>query len=107
MFYASSKLIEQFILFDLTFKNYLLNFVLTFEYFREDCKVCHYIVNKVNEENDGTKYKIGDRHFPDLPSLLSFYKLHYLDTTPLVRPATRKFEKVIAKHDFDGAVSAV
>ncbi|CAL8109880.1 unnamed protein product [Orchesella dallaii] len=70
---------------------------------KEDCKVCHYIINKVNEENDGTKYRIGDRYFADLPSLLSFYKLHYLDTTPLVRPATRKLEKVIAKHDFDGA----
>ncbi|OXA44014.1 adapter molecule Crk [Folsomia candida] len=68
---------------------------------KEDCKVCHYIINKVTE--DGTnKYRIGDRCFPDLPALLSFYKLHYLDTTPLVRPATRKLEKVVAKHDFDG-----
>jgi len=74
--------------------------------YREDCKVCHYIINKVPEEGGGeTRYKIGDRFFPDLPSLLSFYKLHYLDTTPLVRPAIKKLEKVIAKHDFDGTVS--
>lgn len=57
---------------------------------------------------DGTnKYRIGDRCFPDLPALLSFYKLHYLDTTPLVRPATRKLEKVVAKHDFDGNVRKI
>jgi hypothetical protein len=31
--------------------------------------------------------------------------LHYLDTTPLRRPAQRKIEKVIAKFDFDGSVS--
>ena len=54
---------------------------------------------------DGTRYKIGDRFFPDLPSLLSFYKLHYLDTTPLVRPATRRLEQVIANYDFEGNVS--
>jgi proto-oncogene C-crk len=70
--------------------------------------VCHYIINKVSDDNDGsTRYKIGDRFFPDLPSLLSFYKLHYLDTTPLVRPAIRKLEKVEAKHDFEGTVSLV
>jgi len=71
---------------------------------REDCKVCHYIINKVGDA-DGTRYKIGDRFFPDLESLLSFYKLHYLDTTPLVRPATRRLEQVIANYDFEGNVS--
>jgi len=70
---------------------------------REDCKVCHYIINKLTDD-DGVKYKIGDRSFPNLPDLLSFYRLHYLDTTPLVRPATVNYGKVIAKHDFDGKV---
>ncbi|CAG7819886.1 unnamed protein product [Allacma fusca] len=69
---------------------------------KEDCKVCHYIINKQIDDRDGVKYRIGDRSFPDLPDLLSFYKLHYLDTTPLVRPAVRRLEKVIAKHDFEG-----
>jgi hypothetical protein len=41
----------------------------------------------------------------DLPELLAFYKLHYLDTTPLRRPAQKKVEKVIGKFDFDGSVS--
>lgn len=71
--------------------------------FREDSKVCHYIINK-EEDGDETRYKIGDRCFSDLPSLLSFYKLHYLDTTPLVRPATKRLEHVIANYDFEGNV---
>lgn len=31
--------------------------------------------------------------------------MHYLDTTPLRRPAQRKIERVVAKFDFDGSVS--
>lgn len=50
-------------------------------------------------------YRIGDQSFADLPELLAFYKLHYLDTTPLRRPAQKKVEKVIGKFDFDGSVS--
>ena len=45
--------------------------------------------------------------FPDLPALLSFYRLHYLDTTPLIRPAPKRVERVIAKYDVDGSVSLV
>lgn len=45
--------------------------------------------------------------FNDLPNLLSFYKLHYLDTTPLIRPAPKRVEKVIAKFDFEGVVSNI
>ena len=41
--------------------------------------------------------------FTDLPSLLNFYKLHYLDTTPLIRPAPKRVEKVQGKYDFDGS----
>ena len=45
--------------------------------------------------------------FTDLPSLLNFYKLHYLDTTPLIRPAPKRVEKVVGKYDFDGSVSNI
>ncbi|CAH1393281.1 unnamed protein product [Nezara viridula] len=69
---------------------------------REDSKVSHYIINKI-QQNDQIKYRIGDQTFNDLPSLLSFYKLHYLDTTPLIRPAPKRVEKVIAKFDFNGS----
>lgn len=78
------------------------NVVLNF--FREDSKVSHYIINKIQQDNQ-CRYRIGDQTFPDLPSLLAFYKLHYLDTTPLIRPAPRRADKVIAKYDFKGSVS--
>lgn len=59
------------------------------------------------QQNDQVRYRIGDQMFPDLPTLLSFYKLHYLDTTPLIRPAPKKVEKVIAKYDFVGQVDTI
>lgn len=73
-------------------------------YFREDTKVSHYIINKI-QQGEQIVYRIGDQSFSDLPELLAFYKLHYLDTTPLRRPAQKKVEKVIGKFDFDGSVS--
>lgn len=73
---------------------------------KEDTKVSHYIINKIQQQqNDQIVYRIGDQSFADLPELLAFYKLHYLDTTPLRRPATKKLEKVVAKFDFSGSVS--
>ena len=68
---------------------------------REDNKVSHYIINKI-QQGDQARYRIGDQMFNDLPALLNFYKVHYLDTTPLIRPAMKRVEKVIAKYDFDG-----
>ncbi|XP_015602308.1 adapter molecule Crk [Cephus cinctus] len=68
---------------------------------REDSKVSHYIINKI-QQGDQIRYRIGDQMFPDIPNLLAFYKLHYLDTTPLIRPAPRKIQRVIAKYDFAG-----
>jgi len=73
---------------------------------REDSKVSHYIINKI-QQGDQTRYRIGDQMFPDLPALLSFYRLHYLDTTPLIRPAPKRVERVVAKYDFDGSVSFI
>jgi len=69
---------------------------------KEDAKVSHYIINKI-QQGDQTRYRIGDQMFTDLPSLLNFYKLHYLDTTPLIRPAPKRTEKVIGKYDFEGS----
>lgn len=71
---------------------------------REENKVSHYIVNRVSQAEQ-TRFRIGDQMFPDIPSLLNFYKLHYLDTTPLVRPAAKRVERVKAKYDFDGSDS--
>jgi len=71
---------------------------------REDSKVSHYIINKI-QQGEQTRYRIGDQMFTDLPALLNFYKVHYLDTTPLIRPAVKKVESVRAKFDFEGQVS--
>jgi len=69
---------------------------------KEDSKVSHYIINKI-QQGDQVRYRIGDQMFTDLPSLLNFYKLHYLDTTPLIRPAPKRVEKVVGKYDFEGS----
>jgi len=73
---------------------------------REDNKVSHYIINKIQSTADQTRFRIGDQMFPDVPSLLNFYKLHYLDTTPLIRPASKRVEKVRARYDFEGSGDA-
>ncbi|KAF5273368.1 hypothetical protein FQR65_LT04660 [Abscondita terminalis] len=69
---------------------------------KEDSKVSHYIINKIQKNDQLVQYRIGDQIFNDLPSLLKFYMVHYLDTTPLIRPAPRKIERVVAKYDFEG-----
>ncbi|GAB0092112.1 CRK [Sergentomyia squamirostris] len=69
---------------------------------REDAKVSHYIINRVVQA-DKVVFRIGDQAFEDMPELLDFYKLHYLDTTPLRRPATKSLECVVAKFDFEGS----
>lgn len=55
-------------------------------------KVSHYIINKITVKKDSSKthqirFKIGDQSFLDVPSLLTFYKKHFLDTTSLTKPA--------------------
>ncbi|XP_077869299.1 crk-like protein [Saccoglossus kowalevskii] len=52
----------------------------------ENAKVSHYIINKLQSQ----KYKIGDQVFDDLPALIEFYKIHYLDTTTLIEPCPRE-----------------
>lgn len=76
---------------------------------KEDAKVSHYIINKIQQHHKPlqTVYRIGDNSFNDLPELLEFYSVHYLDTTTLRRPVQRKVEKVIGKFDFDGSVSVI
>jgi len=70
---------------------------------KEDSKVSNYIINKIHQ-NDQVFFRIGDQSFETLPKLLTFYTLHYLDTTPLKRPAVKYFEKVIGKYDFTSIV---
>lgn len=55
-----------------------------FCFYREENKISHYIINKIEVEGE-SRFKIGENTFHDLPTLLTFYKHHYLDTTPLVK----------------------
>ncbi|GAB1604896.1 adapter molecule Crk-like [Argonauta hians] len=66
---------------------------------KEDCKMSHYIINRSQQGTIAT-FKIGDHEFNSMPSLLSFYKTHYLDSTCLIAPAPRM--KIRAKYDFAG-----
>lgn len=47
----------------------------------EGGKVSHYIIN-----NKGSHYQIGENSFPDLHSIIEFYKNHFLDSTNLQEP---------------------
>lgn len=84
---------------------------------REDDRVSHYIINRVASPDGSVRYRIGDQLFADMPALLAFYRLHYLDTTPLVHPLPQALanvaapppsqphqvlELVVAKFDFFG-----
>ncbi|CAB4028303.1 adapter molecule crk-like [Paramuricea clavata] len=62
----------------------------------ENKKVSHYIIN-----NKGNHYKIGEQTFSDIPSIISFYKNHFLDTTTLTGAVEREL-KVRACYNFDG-----
>ncbi|CAL1541333.1 unnamed protein product [Lymnaea stagnalis] len=66
---------------------------------KEEQKVSHYIINRISA-GGSTRFKIGDKEFNDIPSLLNFYKTHYLDTTTLIRPAPRA--RLLCKYDFAG-----
>lgn len=49
-----------------------------FFFYSENNKVSHYIISR-----RGPLYLIGDQSFHDLPSVIEFYKKHFLDTTTL------------------------
>ncbi|OQR77884.1 adapter molecule Crk-like [Tropilaelaps mercedesae] len=72
---------------------------------REETRVSHYIIHKISQGVQ-TRFKIGEQMFPDMPALLHFYRSHYLDTAPLIRPAAKPreaAERVRARFDFNGS----
>jgi len=71
---------------------------------REDNRVSHYIINKVQQPDNQVRFRIGDQSFRDVPTLLEHYKTVFLDTTTLKRPIQKldALEKYIAKFDFQG-----
>ncbi|KFD51651.1 hypothetical protein M514_07530 [Trichuris suis] len=69
----------------------------------KESNVSQYIIHVQRDcEGNGQSYKIGQQTFADMPTLLNFYKLHYLETSPLVRPAIRELIRVRAKFEFTG-----
>jgi proto-oncogene C-crk len=50
----------------------------------ENNKVSHYIISR-----RGQLYLIGDQTFSDLPSVIDFYRKHFLDTTTLREHVSR------------------
>ncbi|NP_001083483.1 adapter molecule crk [Xenopus laevis] len=62
----------------------------------ENSKVSHYIINSVTNNRQSStagmvqsRFRIGDQEFDSLPTLLEFYKIHYLDTTTLIEPVSK------------------
>ncbi|CAF1226076.1 unnamed protein product [Rotaria magnacalcarata] len=53
---------------------------------REGTKTMHYIINKIEEDGETPRYKIGSNFFESMPALLRHYTTHYLDTTQLLKP---------------------
>uniref|UniRef100_A0A5S6R5D6 Adapter molecule Crk n=1 Tax=Trichuris muris TaxID=70415 RepID=A0A5S6R5D6_TRIMR len=69
----------------------------------KESSVSQYIIHvQRDSDGNGQSYKIGQQTFADMPTLLNFYKLHYLETSPLVRPAIRELIRVRAKFEFTG-----
>ena len=67
---------------------YLLTYLVcaVIWYCRQDT-IRNYIINRI-QSGGRLHFRIGDQEFPSLPSLLQFYRVHYLDTTTLVRPVS-------------------
>ena len=59
----------------------------------------HYIIN-----NKGNHYKIGEQTFADIPSIISFYKNHFLDTTTLTGAVSNQ---ELASSDYHGRKSSI
>ncbi|XP_017292202.1 adapter molecule crk [Kryptolebias marmoratus] len=61
----------------------------------ENSRVSHYIINSITNNRQSSsglappRFQIGDQEFDALPSLLEFYKIHYLDTTTLIEPVNK------------------
>ncbi|XP_054610610.1 adapter molecule crk-like isoform X1 [Dunckerocampus dactyliophorus] len=76
----------------------------------ENSKVSHYIINSISNNNrlSGSglappRFRIGDQEFEALPSLLEFYKIHYLDTTTLIEPISKSKNSAFVSASSAGA----
>ncbi|XP_031574954.1 crk-like protein isoform X1 [Actinia tenebrosa] len=66
----------------------------------ESGKISHYIINF-----KGSYYQIGEQTFQEIPSIIEFYRQHFLDTTTLKEPVPKEpenLETVKAMYNFPG-----
>lgn len=67
-------------------------------------RINHYIINR--QIIGGVEsFKIGEKQFPNIPALLTFYQSHYLDTSPLLFPVTVYYSRLVeSKHIYSLSV---
>ncbi|XP_043910270.1 adapter molecule crk [Protopterus annectens] len=78
----------------------------------ENSKVSHYIINSISNNRQSAtglnppRFRIGDQEFDNLPALLEFYKIHYLDTTTLIEPVpkSRQFNPAVGPLTSPGVI---
>lgn len=76
-----------------------LDLVLTVK--ESDEKVSNYIINRfIQDKGQEVYFKMGEQVFPDLPSLLAYYKVNNLDETPLIAPAINPIKDSQTKRSF-------
>jgi len=61
----------------------------------------HYIINKIEEDGETPRYKIGSNFFESMPALLRHYTTHYLDTTQLLKPVIKLFKSIYIYLNFN------
>lgn len=67
-------------------------------------RINHYIINR-QIIGGVDSFKIGEKQFPNIPALLTFYQSHYLDTSPLLFPVTVYYSRLIeTKHIYSLSV---
>ena len=66
-----------------------LSNIASFTNSREGTKTMHYIINKIEEDGETPRYKIGNNFFESMPALLRHYTTHYLDSTELLKPVIK------------------
>jgi len=74
----------------------------------KDLPISHYLIEvKRNDAGVSVSFMIGDQSFLSMAQLLTFYRDHYLESTYLLRPASRQYVKVVAKFDYTAQVKTL
>lgn len=69
---------------------------------KEPSKIGHYKIHR-RVSNSRAEYTIGNHSFPALAELLTFYKLHYVGESPLIRPIKCQDDYTYEDKDEEGS----